>query len=73
METETKQTLLEVEGMSCQHCVRAITTSLRALGAVGAVEVNLARGTVSVVHAPSVALARLLEAVRAAGYVGREA
>ncbi|MFN7182895.1 MAG: heavy-metal-associated domain-containing protein [Thermomonas haemolytica] len=38
--------LLKVENMSCQHCVRAVTASLRALDPQTQVEVDLARGEV---------------------------
>ncbi len=37
---------LKVEGMSCQHCVRAITQSVRARDPGAEVEVDLAAGTV---------------------------
>ncbi|WP_240125253.1 heavy-metal-associated domain-containing protein [Thermomonas alba] len=37
---------LQVENMSCQHCVRAVTAALRALDPQAQVEVDLARGEV---------------------------
>ncbi|WP_206951746.1 heavy-metal-associated domain-containing protein [Trinickia acidisoli] len=39
---------LQVEGMSCQHCVGAVTKAIRALDASAHVEVNLDEGCVRV-------------------------
>ena len=38
--------LLKVENMSCQHCVNAVTTVLRALDPDATVQVDLAKGEV---------------------------
>lgn len=37
---------VKVEGMSCQHCVRAITGAIRAKDPEATVRVDLAAGTV---------------------------
>jgi len=37
---------LEIDGMSCDHCVRAVTTALRALPGVHVEEVAIGRATV---------------------------
>ena len=37
---------LEIDGMSCDHCVRAVTTALRALPGVSVEEVAIGRATV---------------------------
>lgn len=37
-----------VEGMSCQHCVNAITGEVTSVAGVTAVDVDLAAGTVTV-------------------------
>ncbi len=37
---------LKVEGMSCQHCVRAITQAIRSQDPQAEVQVDLAAGTV---------------------------
>lgn len=44
--------VLHVEGMSCGHCVSAITTAVRALPAVTSVDVDLTAGTVTVGGGP---------------------
>jgi len=40
--------VLKVEGMSCNHCVKAVEGSVGKLSGVTAVEVNLAEGLVNV-------------------------
>lgn len=37
---------LKVEGMTCQHCVRAVTQAIQAKDPAAAVVVDLAAGTV---------------------------
>lgn len=37
-----------VQGMSCQHCVRAVTTAIHQQDASAQVEIDLARGKVQV-------------------------
>jgi copper chaperone len=44
---------IKVEGMSCEHCVKAVTKAVNALPGIGSVEVDLKSGTVSVEHDPS--------------------
>lgn len=39
---------LQVGGMTCEHCVRAVTKVLEAVGGVGNVVVNLAGGRAQV-------------------------
>lgn len=58
---------LKVEGMSCMHCVKAVTEALAAVpGVQGVPRVSLERGTAAVEGAPDTAA--LIEAVKAAGY-----
>ncbi|EMR05003.1 Copper-ion-binding protein [Bhargavaea cecembensis DSE10] len=40
--------VLQVEGMSCNHCVNAVETAVRDLNGADAVKVNLEAGTVEV-------------------------
>lgn len=42
--------VLNVEGMSCEHCSRAITNSIGALPGVDEVLVDLAAGTVTIAY-----------------------
>jgi copper chaperone len=45
-----EQTILNVDGMSCEHCVRAVTNATLALDGVSEVRVDLGAKTVSVTH-----------------------
>lgn len=49
--TMTK-TVLRVNGMSCEHCVKAVTKAVGALAGVEAVAVDLAKKTVTVDYDP---------------------
>ena len=44
---------LTVEGMSCQHCVKAVTNAVSALPGIGNVAVDLTAKTVSVDYDPA--------------------
>ena len=57
-----------VEGVSCQHCVQAITKEVGALKGVQAVRVNLADKTVRVEHSGDVGVNALVDAIKEAGY-----
>lgn len=43
-----EKTILKVDGMSCEHCVKAITKAVSALPGIGHVNVDLKAGTVAV-------------------------
>lgn len=57
-----------VSGMSCQHCVDAITAEVGRLGGVEQVTVDLAANTVQVVSEAPLALERVRDAVDEAGF-----
>ena len=46
------KTVLSVDGMSCEHCVRAITNALEPLPGILGVAVELSAKTVTVEHEP---------------------
>ncbi|MDR3287824.1 MAG: copper ion binding protein [Peptococcaceae bacterium] len=46
------QTILKVDGMSCEHCVKAVTGAVGALPGVTNVAVDLKGKTVTVEHDP---------------------
>jgi copper chaperone len=58
--------ILEVSGMSCGHCVAAITTAVSALPGVDGVDVDLGGGTVRVGGTPDAA--QVTAAIEDAGY-----
>ena len=47
-----EKTVLQVQGMSCQHCVKAVHNAVSALPGVESVEVNLAGKTATVTYDP---------------------
>jgi copper chaperone len=55
-----------VEGMSCQHCVSAVTNAIRERDAAADVRVDLAAGKVAVES--SVSVETLKDAIDDAGY-----
>jgi copper chaperone len=60
---------LSVEGMSCQHCVKAVKGSVGALPGVDSVEVSLERKLVTVTHDPAkVGRTAMKAAIEDAGY-----
>lgn len=62
-------TVLKIQGMSCDHCKKAVTEALQELAGVETVEVDLAAGQATVTHDPALASeAALKEAVKEAGY-----
>ncbi|MBE9606765.1 heavy-metal-associated domain-containing protein [Acetobacteraceae bacterium H6797] len=57
---------LKVEGMDCQHCVRAVTGAIQEKDAAAKVEVDLATGLVRA--ETSLPPAVVAEAIEAEGY-----
>ena len=58
---------IKIEGMTCEHCERAVTKALEAVpGVERVVTVSRERGAATVEGAPEVA--RLIAAVREEGY-----
>jgi copper chaperone len=47
-----EKSVVSVDGMSCEHCVKAVTKAVTALPGIGGVAVDLAAGTVTVEHDP---------------------
>jgi copper chaperone len=65
METVT----LKVEGMSCEHCVKAVTSSVGALAGVESVNVSLEAGTAEIKFDRSkVGLDRIKSEIEDQGY-----
>mgnify|MGYP000991024087 CR=1 FL=1 len=64
----TTSTNLTVAGMSCQHCVAAVTGEISKLPGVSTVVVDLPTGLVTVTSADPVAADDLARAVDEAGF-----
>ena len=58
----------QVTGMTCDHCVRAVTTELVLLEGVRSVDVDLAQGTVTVTSDGPLDREEVREAIDEAGY-----
>lgn len=58
----------QVPGVSCQHCVNAITKEVSALAGVQRVQVALETKTVTVEHAEQVSSDQIVAAINEAGY-----
>ena len=43
-----EKTIIKVEGMSCEHCVKAVTNAVNSVTGIGSVSVDLAAKTVTV-------------------------
>ncbi|NJN19502.1 MAG: heavy-metal-associated domain-containing protein [Oscillochloris sp.] len=57
-----------VPGVSCQHCVNAVTQEVGALNGVSNVQVDLDSKVVTVEHSESVQAAVIIAAIQEAGY-----
>ena len=61
-----KQTILKVNGMSCNHCKNAVEKAVKSISDVESVQVNLELG--QVVVEGSADYDRLVKAIEEAGY-----
>jgi len=59
-------TRARVDGMTCQHCIRAVFTALAAVDGIASADVSL--GEIVVEHDGRVTVDQLREAVAVAGY-----
>ena len=46
--------ILNVEGMSCEHCVKAVTDAISALPGISSVFVDLDSNTAAIEHDPAI-------------------
>lgn len=61
------KTTLQVQGMSCQHCVNSIEGALKEIGVVG--KVNLVNNTVDVSYDENlITISTIHEAIEEQGY-----
>ena len=61
-------TTYRVAGMTCDHCVRAVTTELIQIPGVRSVDVDLGEGSVTVTSDDPLDLDEVREAIDEAGY-----
>ena len=62
------QTTINVSGMTCGHCVSAVTMELSLLPSVTEVDVDLESGQVTISSAAALEPAQLATAIDEAGY-----
>ena len=59
---------IRIRGMSCQHCVKAVTKALGEIDGIEAVTVDLNRGEATFEEVKPVALELLQERIKKAGF-----
>ncbi|MEI6405597.1 MAG: cation transporter [Actinomycetes bacterium] len=62
------ETSFQVQGMTCSHCVNAVTSEMLLLPGVSQVDIDLDSGTVSVTSDKSLDVEVVREAIDEAGY-----
>jgi len=60
--------LMRIDGMSCQHCVEAVTQALSSVPLVKKVKVDLKKGEAKIDCLPGADIQRMKEAVVEAGF-----
>lgn len=64
-----EKSVLNVEGMACEHCVKAVTKAVSALPGIGSVTVDLKAKTVTVEHDQSLSsLEKIKQEIEDQGY-----
>ncbi len=59
---------IKIKGMSCQHCVMAVTKALAALDGIKNVQVDLKTGMATYEETKPVAASVVADAIKKAGY-----
>jgi copper chaperone len=62
------KTTIKIKGMSCNHCVMAVTKALNQIDGISDVQVDLEKSEATFDHGTSVDMARIKEEVEKAGY-----
>lgn len=63
-----EKSVLKVDGMSCEHCVKAITKAVSALPGASDVTVDLKAKTVTVEHDQALSLDKIKYEIEEQGY-----
>jgi copper chaperone len=59
---------IKIKGMTCHHCVMAVSRALQAIDGVNRVQVSLEKGEATFEETMSVDIAVIAEKIRKAGY-----
>jgi copper chaperone len=62
------KTSVKIKGMSCNHCVMAVTKELNQIDGISDVQVDLEKGEATLEHGTSVDMARIKQAIEKAGF-----
>lgn len=60
--------IIKIKGMSCNHCVMAVTKALEEIGAIKNVKVDLKKGEATFDEAGPVDMDTIREKIKKAGY-----
>jgi copper chaperone len=64
-----EKSIINVNGMSCQHCVMSVTNALKDQGGVSSVSVDLTAKTVTVDHNPElISIEKIKDEIKNLGY-----
>lgn len=61
-------TTYKVAGMTCDHCINAVTSELLAIDGVTSVDISLESGDVTVTNTRELSIAEVAAAIDEAGY-----
>ena len=61
-------TIVKIKGMSCGHCVNAVTNALNGMDGIDNVNVDLAKGEATYDEATPVQIEKIKEAISAIGF-----
>jgi copper chaperone len=62
------KTSVKIKGMSCNHCVMAVTKELNQIDGISDVQVDLEKGEATLEHGTSVDMAGIKQAIEKAGF-----
>ncbi|MDD4986857.1 MAG: cation transporter [Thermodesulfobacteriota bacterium] len=61
-------TTIKIKGMSCDHCVRAVSKVLNSIEGIKNVKVDLAKGEATFIEEKPVDVSMIKEQIKKAGY-----
>lgn len=61
-------TTIHIKGMSCNHCVQAVTRALQDLAGLQRIEINLESGTATLEHRDPLDMKQVRHQIEMAGY-----
>jgi len=61
-------TTVNIKGMSCNHCVMAVSQGLKEMSGVRVVDVDLDSGKATIEHEKAIDMSKVKEIIEKAGY-----